>query len=70
MAIADMKAMVIAPECSDSPEINISKLLSFGDIILFCHFFWLTIFEFVWAISWPQAFADMKTVVTALCHLF
>ena len=70
MAIVNRKAMVIAPECSDSQESNISELFSFGDIILFFQFFWLTIFEFVWAISWPQAFADMKTVVTAVCHLF
>ena len=69
MAIADRKAMVIAPECSESQESNISKLLSFGDIIFFCQLFWLTIFEFVRAISWPPAFADMNTVVIALCHL-
>ena len=69
MAIADRKAMVIAPESSDSQESNIYKLVSFWDIIFFCNFSWLTIFEFVRAISWSPAFSDMKIVVIALCHL-
>ena len=69
MAIADRKAMVIAPESSDSQESNISELVSFGDITFFCQFFWLTIFEFVRAISWSPAYSDMKIVVIALCHL-
>ena len=68
MAIAYRKAMVIAPESSDSQESNIYELLSFGDIIFFCQFFWLTIFE-VRAISWSPAFPDMKIVVSSLCHL-
>ena len=38
MAIADRKAMVIAPESSDSQESNISELVSFGDIIFLGQF--------------------------------
>ena len=69
MAIAMAMAMVIAPESSDSQVINISELASFGDIIFFCHIFWLTIFEFVRAISWCPAFADMKIVVITMCYI-
>ena len=69
MAIADRKAMVIAPESSDSQESNISDLLTFWDITFFCQFLWLTIFDFVRAISWSPAFANIKIVVIALCHL-
>ena len=69
MAIANRKAMVIAPESSDSQESNISELVTFGDITFFCQFLWLTIFDFVRAISWSPAFANIKIVVIALCHL-
>ena len=69
MAIADRKAMVIAPESSDSQESNTSELVTFGDITFFCQFLWLTIFDFVRAISWSPAFANIKIVVIALCHL-
>ena len=54
---------------SGNQESTISELVSFGDITFFCQFFGLTIFEFVRAISWSPAFADMKIVVIALCHL-
>ena len=60
--------MVIAPESSDSQESNISDLLTFWDITFFCQFLWLTIFDFVRAISWSPAFANIKIVVIALCR--
>ena len=67
--VLNSKVFLEAPERSASQESNISELFSFGDIIVFCQF-WLTIFEFVRAISWSQAFADMTIVVIALCQHF
>ena len=58
-----------SPKSNGSQESTISEFVKFGDITFFCLFFWLTIFEFGRGISWSPAFAGMKIVVIALCHL-